>query len=162
MERHLFFAASLSALALLALGCENGTHKKEKVSEIEDNDPEMVEAIAKARAKLPDFWEKFDHSKWNEAEFSLRVRVKDDNGVELFWLSDLERKKNALSGVVSTKPKVVKCVRLGQRIPIPDADIVDWLYTRNGKIVGNYTLRALFSKMSPEEVRECKDRLETP
>ncbi len=45
---------------------------------------------------------------------------------------------------------------------IPEADISDWLYMRNGKMVGNYTLRALFKNMSPEEVREAKKRLGEP
>jgi len=35
----------------------------------------------------------------------------------------------------------VKTVKGGERIPIKEPDIVDWLYMKDGKMIGNYASR---------------------
>jgi uncharacterized protein YegJ (DUF2314 family) len=149
------------ALTVFGTGCSKKT-SSDRVIDVKDDDPDMVAAIGKGRATLPEFWKKFEHPDPNESDFNLKVRIKDQYGTEYFWLNNLEKHNNVTSGVINNEPEIVKCVKLGQRIPIPEEDIADWLYMRRGKIVGNYTVRALFKTMSPEEVKECKRMMETP
>lgn len=47
-------------------------------------------------------------------------------------------------------------MKLGDRIDIPQADISDWLYLREGKMIGNYTVKALFKQMPADEVERLK------
>jgi uncharacterized protein YegJ (DUF2314 family) len=56
----------------------------------------------------------------------------------------------------------VRKVKLGQRIEIPEADISDWLYMRDGKMVGNGTVRPLFKHMPAAEVEEVKRMMAEP
>jgi uncharacterized protein YegJ (DUF2314 family) len=53
-------------------------------------------------------------------------------------------------------------VKIGQRIDIIQTNIADWLYMRDGKMMGNYTLRALFKEMPPDEVARYKKMLAEP
>jgi uncharacterized protein YegJ (DUF2314 family) len=149
---------TLTVVTLLAAGCS----KKDKVVMVEDDDPEMVAAIAKGRETLPQFWQAVDRKSPDESLFSLKVEIKDDQGSEYFWLKDIERKDGKLYGTIDNDPNIVSSVKLGDRIQIPEADIADWLYTKGDKMVGNYTLRALFKQMSSEEAARYKAMLIDP
>lgn len=150
-------------LVFLLAGLANGCSPKEdKPINIAEDDPEMLAAIAKARGTLPQFWEIFDKREHSESDFSLKGKITDKHGTEFFWLTDIERKDGQLSGIVNNDPDIVKNVKFGQRIPISEADIADWLYMRDGKMVGNYTLRVLFKQMPKEEVAKYKQLLADP
>jgi uncharacterized protein YegJ (DUF2314 family) len=40
---------------------------------------------------------------------------------------------------------------------VPEADIFDWMFRRNGRIVGNFSLRAMLPKLSPAQAREARE-----
>ena len=146
---------SVAALLVMALGgCSSD---RDQVTSVDADDPEMTAAIAKARAELPKFWEKFEHPEHGESDFALKVRITDSNGAEHFWVSELEPGKDGkITGTTNNDSVTVKSVKLGDRIPIPEADISDWMYMRNGKLYGNGTLRPLFKQMPPAEVEKIK------
>ena len=145
------FAASL-------VGCS----KQDKVINVADDDQEMNAAIAKARDTLPQFWQTFEKREHGESDFALKVKITDRKGTEHFWLVDIERKDGKTLGTINNDPDIVRNVKLGDRIPIPEADISDWLYLRDGKMVGNYTLRVLFKQMPAKEVEKYKQMLADP
>jgi len=97
-----------------------------------------------------------------ESDFSLKVRITDARGVEHFWAIDIERRDGKILGTINNGPDTVASVKLGDRIEIPEADISDWLHMRDGKMVGNYTLRPLFKKMPPAEVERYKTIMADP
>src|SRR3954471_4319680 len=113
--------------------------KKDKVISVEDDDPTMTAAISEARETLPQFWQVFEKRERGETDFSLKVRITDKKGTEHFWASDIERRAGKTMGTINNDPNIVKSVKLGDRIQIPEADITDWLYMRDGKMVGNRT-----------------------
>jgi uncharacterized protein YegJ (DUF2314 family) len=135
---------------------------QDKVTDVADDDPEMRAAIAKARASLPEFWKVFDERARGESDFCLKVKITDANGTEHFWLGHLKRQDGKLYGIISNDPQIVRCVKLGQWMPIHENDITDWLYLRDGKMVGNHTLRAMFKTMTAEERERCKQMLAEP
>ena len=108
------------------------------------------------------FWQKFDHPGPGETDFSLKVAIKDSNGTEHFWLVELERKDGKILGTINNDAEIVKSVKDGDRIPIPEADISDWMYMRDGKMVGNYTVRPLFKTMAADDVEKVKKMLAEP
>ena len=136
--------------------------KQDKIISVKPDDAEMNAAIARARASLPQFWEVFGNPAHGEKGFSLKVRITDKHGSEHFWLTDIERKDGQLHGIVNNDPDIVKNVKLGQLIAIPEADISDWMYMREGKMVGNYTLRVLFKSMPANEVKQYKAMMAEP
>jgi uncharacterized protein YegJ (DUF2314 family) len=161
MRRFRFGAMTVALWTILCIGCSR-TAPKDKVINTDAYDAEMQAAIASARAKLPEFWQIFDKRPNGESNFSLKLHVTDGNGDEHFWVIDIEKKDEKGFGTINNDPNTVKSVKLGQRVEVPNDRISDWLYMRNGKIVGNFTLRPLMKQMPPEEVAKLKSILAEP
>ncbi len=136
--------------------------KRDKVVTVDDDDPEMVAAIAKARESLPRFWQVFENPRQGETGFALKVKIADKSGIEHFWASNLQRHQGKVTGTIDNDPNTVTSVKLGDRIEILEANVSDWLYMRDGKMVGNYTLRPLFKQMPAEEVEQLKKIMADP
>ncbi len=118
---------------------------------IDEKDPAMAAAIAYARDSLPHFWQAFERRENGENGFCLKVGISDSTCRESFWATGIERKDGQIFGTIDNEPNFVRNVRSGQRIVIPEADIVDWFYSRAGKMVGNFTLRILAGNLPPEQ-----------
>lgn len=152
-----------AAIALtLAISLLFACSRSDYTISVADDEPEMASAISAARASLPHFWEVFDKRENGERDFALKLQIADSRGTEYFWVIDLDRSNGKLMGTIDNEPEIVESVKLGDRIEIPEADISDWFYFRDGKMVGNRTLRALFKEMSPEEVERSKAMLAEP
>ena len=39
----------------------------------------------------------------------------------------------------------------GDRIPLSQNDMVDWMIVQDGKLIGGFTIRVAFSRMTPAE-----------
>src|SRR5512147_2399142 len=150
--------ALLGILAALLTACS----QRDKTISVKDDDPEMVAAIAKGRETLPKFWQVFEKAEHGEKDFALKVKITDRHGTEHFWATDIERKDGKIMGTINNDPNIVSKVKLGDRITIPEADISDWLYMRDGKMHGNYTMRPLLKSMSAKEAAEYKQMLAEP
>ncbi len=155
-----------SSITLLIIGVSvallTACSKRDKVINVETDDPAMVAAIAKARETLPQFWQVFEKRDRGESKFSVKVRITDTRGTEHFWATDIERRDGKTMGTINNDPNIVRSVKLGDRIGIPEADITDWLYLRDGKMVGNHTLRPLFKQMPKAEVDRLKEMMADP
>jgi len=136
--------------------------KRDKVVNVADDDPEMVAVIAMARDSLPQFWQVFDKRERGESDFSLKVKITDKSGTEHFWATDIERRDGKTTGTINNDPNIVASVKLGDKMEIPEGDITDWLYMRDGKMVGNRTLIPLFKAMPAKEVEAYKKMMADP
>jgi uncharacterized protein YegJ (DUF2314 family) len=123
------------------------------------DDAEMNKAMADARAHLPHFWQVMAEAKNGEEDFSIKVRIKDGKEEEYFWCTDLKLEKGVVTAEVGNDPELVKTVEEGQRIPVKEPDIVDWLYMKHDKMIGNYTSRPLMKSMTKEERDYLKETL---
>lgn len=155
---------SRTALALVGsiLTLLTACSKRDKVVRVADDDSEMTAAIAKARETLPQFWQVFEKRDRGESDFALKVRISDKKGTEHFWATNVERRNGKTMGTIDNDPNIVARVKLGDRIGIPEADISDWLYMRDGKMVGNRTLVPLFKQMPAAEVERLKKMMADP
>ena len=80
------------------------------------------------------------------------MRIADGKSTEYFWITGLKLEKKVVTGEIGNDPKLVKTVQAGQRIAIKEHDIVDWLYMKRGKMIGNYTSQPLMKSMSKDEL----------
>jgi uncharacterized protein YegJ (DUF2314 family) len=129
---------------------------------VEDSDPEMAAAIAKAQATLPQFWQVFDRRERGESNFVLVVRITDKGRIEHFHTTDFERRDRKAMVTIGNAPKIVASVKLGDRIEIPGADITDWHYMRDGKYVGMFTMKPRFKHMPADQVDALKRVMTDP
>jgi uncharacterized protein YegJ (DUF2314 family) len=147
----------VAVLASLFAGC---AHREKGY--VEDTDPEMAAAIARAQKTLPHFWRTFDLRPHGESNFVLVVRITDKGRIEHFHTTDFERREGKTVVTISHSPKIVGSVKLGERIEIPEADITDWHYMRDGKYVGMFTMKPRFKLMPPEQVEAFKRVMTDP
>ncbi len=153
---------TIVVLIIVFLSIFTACSKKDKVVYVGSNDPEMEAAIEKARKSLPQFWEIFEKRENGERNFSLKVRITDNKGTEYFWTVGIERRDGKIMVSIDNDPNIVKSVKIGDRIEIPESDIADWLYVRDGKMVGNETLRPLLKKMPADEAEKLKKMMANP
>jgi uncharacterized protein YegJ (DUF2314 family) len=84
------------------------------------------------------------------------------NNGEHFWLVEIQRAGGRYSGIINNEPVYAKQVKAGQRYEFGDAEISDWLFMRNGKMVGNETMRPVLKQLPKEEADEYRQIMETP
>jgi uncharacterized protein YegJ (DUF2314 family) len=155
--------ASQTALALIGvlLTLLTACAKRDK-GYVEDSDPEMAAAIAKAQQTLPQFWQVFDKREHGESNFVLVVRTTDKGRIEHFFTTNFERRDGKTMVTISNAPKIVASVKLGDQIEIPGADITDWHYMRDGKYVGMFTMKPRFKHMPADQVEALKREMTDP
>src|SRR5688572_19352523 len=152
----LWFAFSSAACSEKPNAKSETASSEPSVIDVDEEDPKMLKAIREARNTLPEFWKALDSPQSGETNFALKVKVEDEKGAEHIWLTNIERKDGVVYGTLDNEPDALTSVKLGDRLKIEEKNISDWLNLRNGKMVGNRTIRPLFSKMTPEEVDAYK------
>lgn len=85
-----------------------------------------------------------------------------EKDVEHIWVGDIELKDDKINATVGNTPKNVTYVKFGQRIEFEQDQISDWMYYRDGKIVGNFTMRPLLARMPPDEAARYRAMLAGP
>lgn len=159
MKKRVALLLCLCLIGTLLVGCNKRTSSNTPVK-ITTGDKEVDEAISKARESLDHFWSVYDSPKEGEANFSLKVKVQDSNGnVEHLWAIDLKKDNGKIFGTIDNDPKQVKTLTRGQKIEIADKDIVDWMYRKNGKIYGGYTIRVLVNRIPKADADAIKSQL---
>ena len=96
------------------------------------------------------------------SSFALKVLIVDGEKAEHFWLTGVTRSGSRITGTIDNDPVYVKTVQLGERYEFTEAEITDWMFIRNGKIVGNETIRPLLKRMPKERAAQFRAMLEEP
>ena len=159
MKRAWKILFTLFGIAIVSLAA---CSKRDTVIHVEADDAEMNAAIAKGRETLPHFWQVFEKRERGESDFALKVKITDQNGTEYFWANEIERNEGKIMGTINNDPNIVKSVKLGSRIEIAEADISDWLYMREEKMIGNQTLKPLLKQMPKEDAKRLKSIMADP
>jgi uncharacterized protein YegJ (DUF2314 family) len=127
-----------------------------------DDSADMQAAIAKARETLPAFWQSYANPGEGESNFAVKLAVADGELLEFFWLVDLERDGDVISGKIGNEPAGVTTVKLGERVSFTEDQITDWTFMRGGKMVGNETMRPLLKRMPGSDAQRFKSLYEMP
>lgn len=145
---------------ILALLCGCGGDPPDKLISTGFDANEMEEAITRARGRIDVFVAQME--KGDGTDFSVKVKITDGKENEHFWLSDLSFRDGVFEGSISNEPGIVRNVKRWQRWNVAKSDISDWMYRKNGKIRGNYTLRPLLKAMPPAEAAKYRELLAEP
>ena len=157
-----------SAILLMDASAQDRTQNQDRapVYDIANGDPEMAAAIAKARASLPVFWASYEAPKSTEEGHSLKARFavpNRRNSHEHIWMAEVKKLPNGrYSARFANQPRDLPGKRAGNLVEFAEADISDWMFMRNGKIVGGETIRPLLKSMSKADAAAMRARMETP
>ena len=124
------------------------------------DEQEMDAAIARARSEVDSFIAEM--SKGTATDFSVKVAIEDKDDTEHFWLKNIAYRNGKFEGVIDNDPGMVSNVKRGQKWSVKKSEISDWLFMRDGKMYGNYTLRPLLKTMSEEEAAKLRSMLAAP
>ena len=132
------------------------------VIDLSSGNAEMNAAIAKGRATLPTFWASYDAPKPSETGHSLKVRFPNPrNNGEHIWIADVKKTADGrYSGRFANAPRDLPGKKAGEVALFKEADISDWMFTRNGKIVGGETIRPLLKSLPKADADALRARME--
>ena len=161
--------AAAVAAVLAVLGSPTGAavraEDRSPVIDVNSANAEMNAAIAKGRATLPTFWASYDAPIPSETGHSLKVRFANprNNNGEHIWIAEVKKTADGrYSGRFANAPRDLPGKKAGDVAEFKEADISDWMFTRNGKIVGGETIKPLLKAMPKADADALRARMETP
>ena len=163
MRRYAFMIVFGLIAALAGLSAAGvPVRSQDRVVQVPTEDAEMRSAIDKARNSLAEFWTAFDARKPGDEGFALKIAITDGRKTEHFWVNDIVRTGPKITGIINNDPNDVSTVKLGDRVDVASDRISDWMYLRNGKIIGNATLRVLLKFMPKDQAERYRAMLDQP
>lgn len=148
------------SLVLFILACCSCSKSPETLVEGDYDQQEMDAAIARARSEVDSFVAEM--SKGNGTDFAVKAPIQDKGETEHFWITDIVYRDGKFEGVIGNEPGVVSNVKLGQKWVVKKSEISDWMFMRDGKMHGNYTMRPLLKTMPEEEAAKFRSMLANP
>jgi len=145
---------ALAVFALLA--CLAGCTKSgsDKVQLVRADDAKMNAAIEKARQTLPQFQAALKAPKQGQEDFAVKKGFVEAGQTEHMWVGRVTFDGTRFHGTLNNKPEMIRGVRMGQRVSVDPAQVSDWMYVDNGKLIGGYTIRVLRDGLSKRDRAE--------
>lgn len=150
MLKAVIIAAAIVSIGVAGRDADAAGQERERIVNVEANDREMNAAKARAIAELPDFYRHLSRPERGEDRFMIKFDIAPGEAVEYVWAGDLDRSTMPMTGTLLSHPQQTRD-QAGDRVSIAEADIIDWLYIRNGVAQGAYTQRVLLDRMPPDE-----------
>jgi uncharacterized protein YegJ (DUF2314 family) len=116
-----------------------------------NSDAEMEAAFQQARDTLDSFIQKIGTSYPDRTLVAVKVRfVLPDGSSQDIWVDQISYQDDSFHGTMGDD---IPSLKLGvdDKITIARKDVVDWMIVENGKLIGGYTIRLAFQRMSPEQ-----------
>lgn len=114
----------------------------------------MQEAVTKARKTVGQFIGALQHPSPGESDFEVKKPFVEEGNVEHIWLSDVTFARGRFQGKVDNEPGKIRGLKAGQVVSVNFDEISDWVYIKNGKLIGGYTIRAHYNELTPHEKKE--------
>ncbi len=98
----------------------------------------------------------------NGEMFAVKAPIEDGGETEHFWLTDVVYKDGEFEGTIGNDPGMVKNVTIGQQWKLKKMEISDWMFFRDDKMHGNYTMRPLLKTMPEDEAEQYRAMFAQP
>ncbi len=124
------------------------------------DEKEMDAAITRARREVDSFVAEL--KKPTGSEHAVKAPIEDKGQTEHFWLTDVVFKDGSFTGTINNDPGIVGNVKFGQKWTIKKSEISDWMFMRDEKMHGNYTMVPLLKTMPADEAAIYKSMMANP
>jgi uncharacterized protein YegJ (DUF2314 family) len=125
---------------------------------IDKDDPAMVQAIATARATMPDFIHALQTPAAGRRDFAIKALFPDLQ--EHMWVSDPRYSDGVFTGALGNIPASSTTLRLGDEVRVPEDCVSDWKYVQNDVLAGGYSLRLIRNRMNDKAREDLDSRLD--
>ncbi|KAA9325337.1 DUF2314 domain-containing protein [Hymenobacter busanensis] len=131
-------------------GNQSGYGKNSDMYDVSVDDPGMVTAMQHSRNAVDEFVSALVSKDTTLAYFSIKAAFTGGSMKEHIWIKALSVKGDTIYGEIDNEPEHTKEVMLGQRIAVLKDSVSDWMYTRNGKLVGGFTIREYRKRLTQD------------
>lgn len=161
MKRSLLLMTACVAVACCSCSSSSSTSTEpETLVRGGYDDAEMSAAIDRARREVDSFVAEL--SAPTGQSHAVKAPIEDNGQTEHFWLIDVTYSGGKFKGTINNDPGIVSNVTIGQSWELGKEEISDWMYMRDGKMYGNYTLRPLLATMPEGEANQYRAILAEP
>lgn len=118
---------------------------------IRDSDPAYRQTVRNAQSSLAEFrrlLQSKDAAQWYPC---VKTRITAGQESAFIWLSVVRVLPSGFVASVFEIPPEFQGVRVGDRIQVPDEDVMDWMVNRDGELHGGFSLRYQRSLLPPEK-----------
>ena len=113
---------------------------------------ELSKAVEQARATLDIFKQNLQSPSSSQSLFALKVHfVYPDLTSEDVWVDDVRYENGRFYGILYDVQSKNMGFKNGDKVEISEEDILDWMFLENNVLVGGYTIRLAYEKMSPDQ-----------
>jgi uncharacterized protein YegJ (DUF2314 family) len=130
------------------------------VSQIRSDDADMRRAISEARANFGHFLERLRNPGTQDADFGIKVAIEHEGEVENIWVSDVRVEGDMVEGTIANDPMHIP-FRLGDPWRGRFEQVVDWTFLSDGRMQGNFSLRAMLPRMPKRQRQQFGGMLES-
>jgi len=121
-------------------------------------DGELQRIAEHARDTINIFFRHMNRPGAGESNFSVKYVFPVNNGagigMEQMWLTNITFRNGRYYGIVSSSPVYLTGMRRGDRVSFNVDQIADWMFTRNGRIIGGQSIRYLLEQIPENERTE--------
>lgn len=146
-------------LCIFAFAC-TPTGVPTSASTIPATDVELEAAIQQARNTLDEFTDRIASPHPDRTFVALKVRFFPPNSLpQDIWVDGVTYTDGSFHGNMGDDIPSLK-LSFDDKIVIQTKDIVDWMIIEDGKLVGGYTIRLAYQRMSSEEKERFLETLD--
>jgi len=155
--------ATLLASALLLVGAvrANADHalarediapgEEPQIFDVAQHDARMRRAVHEAQRTVGVFILALRHPAANQSDFEVKKPFRQGDVVEHMWLADVTFSGNRFTGYIDNQPRNIKGLKMGDRVSVNANEISDWAFIQDGRLIGGYTIRVLYTELSAAE-----------
>ncbi len=122
-----------------------------QVFNVDKHNEQMRAAVYRARRTVGVFIRALEHPGAGQYDFEVKKPFRQGDVVEHLWLANVRFRGNRFDGYVDNVPRKIKGLKMGAHVSVDPDEISDWAYVQNGKLIGGYTIRVLYSELSPAD-----------
>jgi uncharacterized protein YegJ (DUF2314 family) len=152
--------SSTFAILVVFAVCGCGKSTPDTLVESGYDEQEMNSATARARSEVDSFVSELSNP--TGTNHAVKAPIEDAGEIEHFWLTDVSFENGEFKGTINNDPGIVGNVKMGQSWTIKKTAISDWMFLRDGKMHGNYTMRPLLKTMPEDEAAKYRSILADP
>jgi uncharacterized protein YegJ (DUF2314 family) len=146
----------------LLLAALNVPVAAQSITNVSSQNEAVNAAIAKAKSTLPVFFARNASPQPGDSGFAVKIRYVTDaaNGSgEHIWAGDVVHNGDTVTATIANEPRDIPNLAKGQRVTVPVSQLTDWMYIRDDKYHGAYTVRALVPFMPRAQAAAMRERL---
>lgn len=154
---------TLLLLSFCLIACSEKVETKEKPETLIDSGYDQIEmenAISKAKATIDEFINILNKN--SGSNHSVKIPISDNDQVEQFWITNIKYENNQFTGFIGNEPGIVRNVEIGQKVSVNKSEVSDWLYIKDKKMYGNFTMRPQLKNLPKEQAEAYRSMLANP